>query len=289
MNPQLFQSLLGSSSLDGLLNNNLVFPVGALLALSFVRSLLRTGRGLLPLAALVLLMLGKDAGVSEILGGRGASSGSLGFNPAALLERDGMLLPAVVLALALFLARGYLFSAVSLLPLAAIGILLMQKDYRISAISSDPVRGPVLIVGAVILILYFAFRFFRRRSYPMGYFPAVPFSVRLAQQMNALKPFFHYAAGGLAGLLALTMLINPDVIEQHVPGWRLTLGLGFLLIALFGFARSLPERIRTYLVPAYWGAVVILLAVSLWRDPAVSGAVTAGSDANASQAEVESF
>lgn len=288
MGPDLIQSLLGSSSLSGLLNNNLIFPVAALLGLSFVRSLLRTGRGLLPMAALVLLMLGKDPGVSEAISGNASPLQALGLDPQALLARDGILLPVLLLFLALFLSRGYLFSLGGMLPLAAIGILLMQRDFRLPEISADPVRGSMLMVGVAALVLFLGFRMFGRRRMAMGYYPSLPLSVRISQQMHALKPLLKPISGGLAGLVALLMFINPGVIEQVVPGWRLTVGLGFLLVALFGFACSLPEKVRAYLVPAYWGAVVVLLAFSLWRDPSVN--VSSGFAADTSGAvEVEHF
>jgi uncharacterized membrane protein YeaQ/YmgE (transglycosylase-associated protein family) len=218
-------------------------------------------------AALVLLMLGKDPGVSQAMSGHAPSMQSLGLDPQALLARDGILLPVLLLLLALFLSRGYLFSMGGILPLAAIGILLMQRDFRLPEISADPVRGSMLWVGGAALLLFFGFRLLGRRPWAMGYYPSVPLSVRISQQMAALKTLLKPVSGALAGVVALLMFTNPGFIEEVVPGWRLTLGLGSLLVALFGLACSLPEKIRAYLVPAYWGVVVLLLAISLWKDP----------------------
>ena len=274
------QTALGTSALEGLANNNALLPLAALAGFVFVRSLLRTGRGLLPMAALVLLMLGRDPGVMNLAGAAGgvslpAAEAVLPFDPAALLERDGLALPLLVVLAVLWLGRGSILSLGGLLPLIALGIILSHRDFRLSSLLSDPVRAPLLYLGGGVLALMVALRWLSRGRY--RYYNQIPLPVRIGLWLAPLKPYLGHLLGVSCGGLTLLMVMNPAGLEAIIPGWRTTLGLGLLMVTLLGLARSLPERVRVYLTPLYWGFLVVVLIGQVMSEPALLRATPAPS------------
>ena len=95
-----------------------------------------------------------------------------------------------------------------------------------------------------------------------------------ARNLTAYAPFFKALGGLYVTTVALFLVARPLWLEKSLPGWQSSLGLTALFIAVWGFAASLPPRIRAYLVPGYWLLVVAVLATQVTVSSPVRGSAT---------------
>jgi hypothetical protein len=72
---------------------------------------------------------------------------------------------------------------------------------------------------------------------------------------------FAYLTGLAAALVVVGVLfIDPDLLAQHVPAWRSTLGGTLLVVTLVGVSRALAQIVKAGALLAVWSGVAVVLA-----------------------------
>jgi hypothetical protein len=227
-----------------LTSNTYLIPIIALLGVRLLfGTIFRSGIGLLGIFALVLLMLGSDPQVVEMFGeGLGGSHlkefTKLNYTTAALLGL-GLLL----------LLRGTRIGMGSIVLLALVGYLVLNRDFSAQTFQLKGGQFRILITAAVIGLIALLLRSQRFRNpyrYQNFYRPFWTF--------EKTQPLFMLLTLSLAALF----MYNPPLLETTMPGWRMNVGLGTLAASGVGLLYTLPATARRYAfarspVPCAWG------------------------------------
>ena len=252
------QSLFGASTpAQGLLHSNSFVPMGALLGVWLVGGrLLRMATGLVPIAVMVLFMLGSDPGVKQILGAH-TEILDTGASLPGSFNRQGWLLPLCVLAGIFMLGRRRLSFIHIALAIGAVSYLLATKDFRIHSIVQSPSSQLGMIgigAGLGLLILHRLFRSGRVR-----YVAPMP----LGTQITSLKPVVVGAVVGCAAIFGVILMAQPLLVERTFPAWRSTFGIWMLCVSLYSLHQSLPGRFKQFMLPVFWCAVSLVIGAQL--------------------------
>ena len=248
---------------SSVLGNNLLVPAVVLFGFFFIRRFIGGVFSIIPMAAIVLLMIGADSqagqSVGRLLSGDTSDLG-LGGGP------DSTNLKILGVVVGYFVFRDlFRFRLPILLPVVAIGVLLLGRDYSLSTLLQQPGRFSVttlVLAGIFILIaLGILNRLVMRFRYPWLFPPLLS-----PHSLHNLKPIVRGGSLLLVVAVAALTVIKPAWLEQSYPGWQGSLGLGALVLAFLGLAGSLPQRYKAWAAPVCWIGALLVLAVQLAPD-----------------------
>lgn len=265
-----FSSILGSDGVSGLSSgNNFVLPLGTIFLLwMVVGRVARLAMGFLPLLAVVLLMLGQERGLESVVGDAGGGLSQAGGTVGSFLSSQGWLLPVLTVLALLFFAQQALWTLQTLIPIGIILFLIFSRDYRLESVLHNKATSSAsgLIIGGLVLLWLLRRFFLGRRDYSSN--PTRGISSLVPKiEWSQLQPVAKYFATALGGICAFMMVSNPPGLEQALPGWRQTYGVGLLFLALFALGASMPQRFRPWLVPSFWATVCLIIAVQVFWAP----------------------